>query len=93
VVQGQGRCAYTPRTTGLSSKKTSEARPLPADQWACVTIPTLDIDGGSSPVWMRNAMRSLANVLPNAHYCTLERQTHNVKPKALAPVLVEFFQR
>lgn len=50
------------------------------------------IAGGKSPAWMRNAMRTLAGVLPNATYRTLERQTHIVKPKALAPVLSEFFR-
>jgi len=36
-------------------------------------------------------MRALADVLPNAKLRTLEGQTHMVKPKALAPVLVDFF--
>jgi len=42
---------------------------------------------------MRNATRALAGVLPNATYRTLDGQTHMVKPKALAPPLVEFFSR
>ena len=56
-------------------------------------MPTLVMDGGKSPVWMRNATRALAGVLPNATYRTLDGQTHMVKPKALAPPLVEFFSR
>jgi hypothetical protein len=40
---------------------------------------------------MRNSMRALANVLPDARYRTLDGQTHIVKPKVLAPVLAEFF--
>ena len=56
-------------------------------------MPTLVMDGGKSPVWMRNATRALANVLPNANYRTLDRQTHMVKPQALAPPLVEFFKK
>jgi len=51
------------------------------------------MDGGKSPTWMRQANRSLATVLPNAQYRTLEGQTHNVKVKVHAPVLVEFFKR
>jgi pimeloyl-ACP methyl ester carboxylesterase len=66
-------------------------RPLPGDQWADVTIPTLVIAGSKSPAWMRNAMRSLAEILPTAGHRELASQTHIVKPKALAPVLVEFF--
>jgi pimeloyl-ACP methyl ester carboxylesterase len=66
-------------------------KPLPAGQWNAVTAPTLVVDGGKSPAWIRHAMRGLADVLPNAKLRTLEGQTHMVKPKALAPVLVEFF--
>ena len=66
--------------------------PLPAHRWASVTVPTLVIAGAKSPAWMRNAMRSLAGVLPNADHRELHGQTHIVKPKALAPVLGEFFR-
>jgi len=65
---------------------------LQANQWASVTIPTLVMDGGASPVWMRNAARALADILPHAQYHTVEGQTHDVAPGALAPVLVEFFK-
>lgn len=54
--------------------------------------PTLVMDGGKSSAWIRHANRSLANVLPNAQYRTLEGQTHVVKGKAHVPVLVEFFK-
>jgi hypothetical protein len=50
------------------------------------------MDGGKSPAWMRNANHALASVLPNAQYRTLEGQTHMLKAKAHAPVLVEFFK-
>jgi pimeloyl-ACP methyl ester carboxylesterase len=66
-------------------------KPLPASRWASVTIPTLVMDGGNSPAWMRDANRALAEVLPNAQYRTLKGQTHMVKAKTHAPVLVEFF--
>ena len=65
--------------------------PLSTDTWRAVTIPTLIIDGGKSPAWMRNAMRSLADALPNAGYQTLPGQTHIVKPDVLAPALKNFF--
>jgi pimeloyl-ACP methyl ester carboxylesterase len=65
--------------------------PLPADHWA-TTTKTLVVDGGKSPLWMRNGVKALAGVLPNAEYRTLPGQTHIVKPKALAPLLTEFFQ-
>jgi hypothetical protein len=69
-----------------------KGRPLPSDRWTSVTMPTLVAVGGKSPNWMRNAMWALADVLPNARHNTLDGQTHIVKPEALAPVLVEFFE-
>lgn len=65
--------------------------PLSKTRWSGATMPTLVMDGGKSPAWMRNATRALAGVLPNATYRTLDRQTHMVKPRALTPPLVEFF--
>jgi pimeloyl-ACP methyl ester carboxylesterase len=69
-----------------------KGRPLPPEQWSSATMPTLVSAGGKSPDGMRNAMRELADVLPNAKYHTLEGQTHIVKAEALAPVLVKFFE-
>jgi pimeloyl-ACP methyl ester carboxylesterase len=70
---------------------TGSGKPLPAERWASVTMPTLVMAGGKSPAWLRNAMDALADVLPNAQHRTLEGQTHQVKAKTLAPVLTEFF--
>ena len=64
--------------------------PLPAGRYADVTAPTLVMDGGKSPEWMRSAQRAIAEAVPNAELRTLEGQTHMVKPKVLAPALVEF---
>jgi pimeloyl-ACP methyl ester carboxylesterase len=66
-------------------------KPLPASRWRQTTMPTLVAAGTKSPLWMRNAMRQLADVLPHATYRSLDRQTHMVSPKVLAPALVEFF--
>jgi pimeloyl-ACP methyl ester carboxylesterase len=64
---------------------------LQVERWASVTIPTLVIDGGASPPWLGNAARRLVNVLSDARRRTIERQTHDVDPVLLAPVLEEFF--
>jgi pimeloyl-ACP methyl ester carboxylesterase len=72
---------------------TQAGRPLPADRWTAVAMPTLVVVGGKSPTWMHHGTQALAEVLPDAQLRVLERQTHMVKPKALAPVLVEFFSR
>jgi pimeloyl-ACP methyl ester carboxylesterase len=71
---------------------TGSGRPLPADRWASVTAPALVMDGGKSPAYLRNGMRALAEVLVVAEYRTLEGQTHLLKPRAVAPVLVDFFR-
>jgi pimeloyl-ACP methyl ester carboxylesterase len=65
-------------------------KPLSADRWSSVTIPTLVIDGGGSPPSLRNAAHQLADVLPNGRRLTMEGQTHEVDPALLAPVLTEF---
>jgi pimeloyl-ACP methyl ester carboxylesterase len=70
---------------------TGSGRPLAPDRWTAVTMPTLAIAGDGSPEWMRNAMRAVAELLPNAEYRTLKGQTHMVKAKALAPTLTGFF--
>jgi pimeloyl-ACP methyl ester carboxylesterase len=68
-----------------------QGQPLAPGRWASLTVPTLVIAGGKSPDWLRNAQRALASTLPGASHRTLDGQTHIVKPKALAPVLAEFF--
>jgi pimeloyl-ACP methyl ester carboxylesterase len=83
--------AHTLPYDGAIVQDNQRGKPLPARRWASVTIPTLVLDGGKSPVWMRHGMRSLATVLPNARYLTLDGQTHMVKANAHAPALVEFF--
>jgi pimeloyl-ACP methyl ester carboxylesterase len=64
--------------------------PLPTEWSDSVAMPTLVMDGGKSPPWMRNACRALAELLPDARYRTLEGQDHAAAPTAVAPVLEEF---
>jgi pimeloyl-ACP methyl ester carboxylesterase len=70
---------------------TMSGNPLPAQRWASATAPTLVMDGGASPEWMRNGATALANVLANAQHRTLPGQTHEVGPEVIAPVLERFF--
>lgn len=84
--------AHTLPYDGAIVQDNQRGEPLPVSRWASVTVPSLVLDGGKSPAWMRNANRSLASVLPNAQYRTLEGQTHMLNAKAHAPVLVEFFK-
>jgi|HubBroStandDraft_6_1064221.scaffolds.fasta_scaffold120924_3 pimeloyl-ACP methyl ester carboxylesterase len=76
---------------GAIVREYQKGEPLPAGRWATVRVPTLVMDGGRSPQWMRHGNRALAQVLPNAQYRTLAGQTHMLRPKAHAPTLREFF--
>jgi uncharacterized protein YndB with AHSA1/START domain/pimeloyl-ACP methyl ester carboxylesterase len=84
--------AHTLPYDGALVQDNQRGAPLPAGRWSSVTVPSLVMDGGKSPAWMRNANRALASVLSNAQYRTLEGQTHMLNAKAHAPVLVEFFR-
>jgi pimeloyl-ACP methyl ester carboxylesterase len=63
---------------------------LPAARLAAVTVPTLVIDGGTTP-WLSNTAQAVAAALPDVRRRTLTGQPHNVDPAVLAPALVEFF--
>jgi pimeloyl-ACP methyl ester carboxylesterase len=66
-------------------------KPLPPGKWASINVPTLVLGGGKSPAWLQNSAAAVAAAVPDASVRTLEGQTHLVKPRALAPVLTEFF--
>lgn len=68
-----------------------DGTPLPEGRWAGVSVPTLVMDGGKSPAWIRNGVAALAKAVPGAEHRTIEGQTHMLKPKAVAPVLIEYF--
>ena len=57
-----------------------------------VTAETLAMFGGKSPAYMQYAARTVAGGIKGARVRTIEGQTHNVAPKAIAPVLIEFLQ-
>ena len=83
--------AHTLAYDGAIMGDNMSGKPLSPGQWADVTIPTLVMDGGVSPVWMHNAAQAVAAILPNARRLTLEGQTHAVDPDVLAPALQAFF--
>jgi pimeloyl-ACP methyl ester carboxylesterase len=66
-------------------------KPLPAEQWSFVTMPTLVITGEKTEPFFHSGAKALVGVLPHAHHRILQGQAHAVDPKALAPVLIEFF--
>jgi pimeloyl-ACP methyl ester carboxylesterase len=66
--------------------------PLPAEWRDSVTVPTLVMDGGNSPEWVRNSATALVRLLPDVTYRTLEGQDHAASAEAIAPVLEEFLR-
>ena len=65
---------------------------LPAERLGAVRVPTLVLDGGESPAWMRAAAAAVAAAVPGAVAETLPGQDHGVlhQPEALVPVLRRF---
>ncbi len=68
-------------------------RTVPVSRAANVTAPTLVMNGDASFPFMEDAAVKIANAVPNAQHRVLKGQTHDVSPQALAPVLVEFFNK
>jgi pimeloyl-ACP methyl ester carboxylesterase len=66
---------------------------VPRGLAATITIPSLVLAGGASPAGLQQAAQATADAMPTAEFRTLEGQTHDVAPEAVAPVLVEFFGR
>lgn len=71
---------------------------LAADPAALLTharaldVPTLVLDGGRSPAWLRFAAKALAEAIPGAAHVSIPEQPHDIDPAALAPSLLSFFQ-
>lgn len=57
-----------------------------------VRLPTLVMNGSSSPAWMQEGARKLAGAAPAGRHLALEGQTHDVDPTALALALREFLE-
>jgi pimeloyl-ACP methyl ester carboxylesterase len=83
--------AHTLAYDGAIMGDSMSGSPFPIERWASVATPTLVIGGGASPAWARNAIWTLADVLPDARRRSLEGQDHGPAPEVLAPVLEAFF--
>jgi len=67
-----------------------QGRPLPEGYYDAVTPETLVLAGAKSPEYMRNAQAAIAETVPTARLEVLPKQTHMIKAKVVAPVLVDF---
>jgi pimeloyl-ACP methyl ester carboxylesterase len=64
---------------------------IPIERAARVHVPTLVMNGGNGAPFTLETAKTLSKVIPIAELSTLDGQTHDVHPEALAPVLVKFF--
>lgn len=81
-------------TIAYDAAALGEDASVPSERAASLTTPTLVMDGGATEFpFMRITAMALAKAIPNAQHLTLEGQTHEVAPEALAPALIEFFTR
>lgn len=66
---------------------------IPPERWSLVAQPALVLSGGKSPEWMRNGAVALAESLAKGSHEELPRQTHNLRPRVVAPRLAAYFGR
>jgi pimeloyl-ACP methyl ester carboxylesterase len=88
-----GMVAMAP-TLAYDNAVVGEDRSVPVDIAAKVKATTLVMDGSASlgPMpFMRTTADKLAKVIPDAQRLTIEGQAHDVSSKALAPILLKFF--
>lgn len=81
------------RTLAYEAEIMRPGNRLPTETAAAIRLPTLVLNGGESPTWMRHAGTAVARTIPAAIHRLLPDQTHDVAPHALAPELLEFFTR
>lgn len=78
-------------TLAYDAAALGEYAAVPIEAAARVSVPTLVMDGGAGLAFMHITAAALAKAIPGAVHKTLEGQTHDVAPEALAPILEEFF--
>jgi len=80
-------------TIAYDAAVVGEDASIPTERGTQVAVPTLVMSGGATEFpFMQITAKALADAIPNAQYRTLEGQTHEVAPEALAPALIEFFE-
>ena len=78
-------------TLACDSAVLGEGHSLPTARLASITTPTLVMHGGKGAPSMRDAAQAISEAIPKAKLLTVAGQTHGVSPKALSPILTEFF--
>ncbi len=86
----RGLVAMAP-TLAYDSEVMGEGHALPASLLKRISTPTLVMHGGAGAPAMREAAQAISEAIPGAQLRTLAGETHGVRPKVLAPVLIDFF--
>jgi pimeloyl-ACP methyl ester carboxylesterase len=79
-------------TIAYDAAAVGEEAAVPAEKATGLRVPALVMSGSESYPFMHASAQALAAAVPDGQYRSLEGQTHEVAPEALAPVLVEFFK-
>jgi pimeloyl-ACP methyl ester carboxylesterase len=87
----RGLVAQAP-TLAYDSEVLGEGHSLPAARLASIRTPTLVMHGGKGAPSMRDAAQAISEAIPKAKFLSVASQTHGVSPKALSPILSEFFE-
>ena len=69
-----------------------DGKPLPAEPWGQVTIPTLVMAGAKAPALAKKGSQAIHDLLPDSQHQLLEGQGIDVAPAKLVPVLAEYFK-
>jgi pimeloyl-ACP methyl ester carboxylesterase len=64
---------------------------IPYESAAAIRVPTLLAHGAASCDYMRTTALELARIIPDARYIELPDQGHEPAPRALGPVLADYF--
>lgn len=86
----RGLVALAP-TLAYDSDILGKGHRLPAARLKRVAVPALVMHGGKGAPSMISAAKAISAAIPHARLRELPGQTHGVSPKALTPVLNEFF--
>lgn len=87
----KGLVAMAP-TLAYDSNVLGEGFALPKTLLAGITTPALVMHGAKGAPSMRDTALAVSQAMPKAKLMTVEGQDHGVSPKAMAPILKDFFK-
>ena len=64
---------------------------VPRARFRTITVPVMAANGSKTDPRLQRSTRTVADTVRGARHLTLPGQTHNVKPAALVPAVVDFF--